>query len=138
MDVSNKPLRSAGAELFDAVIKLVAVWGTAAVVGEGMNRLLSELLSRGWRLSISLLAAYLFLLIFFWGGDKRPDLRDAFLAWRYPMVMLLAAYVGYQGHAHDYGRSLDGRLNEAARWACAKSQSCQKTALDYLADKELD
>jgi len=100
MDVSNKPLRSAGAELFDAVIKLVAVWGTAAVVGEGMNRLLSELLSRGWRLSISLLAAYLFLLIFFWGGDKRPDLRDAFLAWRYPMVMLLAAYVGYQGHAH--------------------------------------
>jgi len=138
MEASNKPLRSPAEELFDLASKLVAVWGTAFMVVDGVDHLLREVLPRAWHISISLAAAYLFLLAFFWGGEKRPALRDGFLAWRYPIAMLLAAYVGYLWHAHDYGRSREGRLNEAARWACARNVSCQKLALGYSADKEFD
>ncbi len=139
MDVSEKtPQRGSAEELFDLTIKYVAVWGTAIGIGEGINGLLSGLLPRGWRISISLLAAYLFVLIIFWGGSKRPRFRDAFLAWRYPIAILLATYVGYQWHAHDYGRSREALTNEAARWACSQNLSCKKAALDYLSDKQID
>jgi hypothetical protein len=76
MDASNKPLRGPAEELLDLTIKYVAVWGAAAVIGEGINSFLSELLPRGWRINISLLAVYLFALIIFWGGSKRPGLRE--------------------------------------------------------------
>ncbi len=139
MDVSEKTRqRGQAEELFDLTIKYVAVWGTAAVIGEGLNRLLSELLPRGWRLSISLLAVYIFALIIFWGGSKRSGLRDAVLAWRYPIAMLLTAYLGYQWHAYEFLRSHEARLNEAARQACAKNISCQKAVVDYLSDKSFD
>lgn len=138
MDVSKKPLRGPAEELFDLTIKYVAVWGTAAVIGEGINGLLSELLPRGWRISISLLAVYLFVLIIFWGGSKRPGLRDAFLAWRYLVAILLAIYLGYQWQAYDYGRSPEALISEAARRACAQNLSCKKAAGDYLSDKQID
>jgi hypothetical protein len=140
MDASTKPLqrqRSPTEDFFDLTIKYVAVWGVALSLGEATNRVLHDVLPYGWRIIISLLAVYLFALIFFWGGTRRSGLRDSFLAWRYPIAMLLAAYAGYQLHIYDYGRSQEARLNEAARWACAKNVSCQKAAVDYLADKEL-
>jgi hypothetical protein len=136
MDISDKPLRSPGEELFDLTIKYVAFWGTAAIIERATDHLLSEVLSFGWRTSISLLAVLLFVVTILWSDKRRPDLRDAFLAWRYPIAMLLAAYGGYQLHVYDYGRSQEARLNEAARWACAKNDSCQKAAVDYILDKE--
>jgi hypothetical protein len=138
MDFSNKPLRSPGEEVFDGIVKAVAIWGTAWLIGEGTDQLLGTLMPRGWRDGISLLAAGLFLFTFFWSCHRRPDLREAFLAWRYPIAILLAVYGGYQLHIYDYGRSQEARLNEAARWACAKNASCQKAALDYSFDKGFD
>ena len=139
MDVSEKTRqRGPAEELFDLTIKYAAVWGAAAVIGEGINRLLSDLLPRGWRISISLLAVYLFALIIFWGGRKRSSLRDAVLAWRYLIAITLAVYVGYQWCAHDYGRSHEALISEAARRACAQNLSCKKAAVDYLSDKQID
>ena len=69
----------------------------------------------------------------FWGGEKWPGLRESFYAWRYPIVIVLAVYAGYQWHGYDYARSQEARLNEAVRWACAKSPLCQEMAVEYLA-----
>jgi hypothetical protein len=136
MEISDKTLRSSGEELFDLTIKYVAFWGTAAIIERVTDHLLNEVLPFGWRTGISLLAALLFVIAILWSDKRRPALRVAFLAWRYPIAMVLAAYAGYQLHIYDYGRSQEARLNEAARWACAKNASCQKTALDYLFDKD--
>ena len=136
MDASNNSIQGSGEQLFDGLNRGAAVWGSALTVGEAINRLLSEILSRGWRMGVSFLAAYLFVLAIFWGGEKWPRLRETFFAWRYPIAMLLAVYVGYQWHAHDYANSEEARLNDAVRWACTKSQSCQKTAVEYLVGRE--
>jgi hypothetical protein len=136
MDISDKTLRSPGEELFDLSIKYLALWGSALAIEGVTNHFLRDLLPFGWRTSISFVAALLFGIAIFWSDKWRPDLRDAFLAWRYPIAMLLAAYGGYQLHIYDYGRSQEARLSEAARWACEKNVSCQKAAVDYLFDKD--
>ncbi|NOJ40905.1 hypothetical protein [Bradyrhizobium australiense] len=108
------------------------------MIAELANHVLTGLLPHPARVGIWLILVLLLVGGFFWGGEKWPRLRESFFAWRYPIAMLLAAYVGYQWHAHDYARSEEARLNEAARLACAKSSLCRKTAVDYLAGKELD
>jgi hypothetical protein len=136
MVISHKTLGSSGEELFDLTIKYVAFWGTAAIIERVTDHLLNEVLPFGWRTSLSLIPALLFVVTFLWSDKRRPVLRDAFLAWRYPIALLLAAYGGYQLHIYDYGRSEEARLNEAARWACAKNVPCQKAAVAYLFDKD--
>jgi hypothetical protein len=138
MDASNKSVRGPAEELFDSAIKVVAVWGTAVMVGEGINRLLMEILPRGWRMGISLIAVLVVASALMQGCGLWPRFRDVFFAWRYPIAILLAVYAGYQWQASDYPKSREGRLNEAARWACAKIPSCQSAALEYLSDKSWD
>jgi hypothetical protein len=135
MEASNKSGRGPGEELFDGLVRGVAVWWPAYMISEGLNHILSEVVSRGWRINISIVVPLLFVGTIFWGGERWPRLRDAFYALRYPIAMLLAVYVGYQWHAHDYANSEEARLNEAVRLACTKSQSCPNTAVEYLVGK---
>jgi hypothetical protein len=118
MQTSKKSVGGAAEELFDSAIKVVAVWGGAVMVGEGVNRLLMEILPRGWRIGISLVATLVVVAALLEGCGLWPRFRYAFFAWRYPIAILLAVYDGYQWHAHEFGRSQEARLNEAARWAC--------------------
>lgn len=138
MGISDKPVSGSAEELFDIVIRYVAVWGTALTAGDEANRLLGDSISRGWRVGLSLLVIWVVVMTIFLSWEKWPRIGRAFFAWRYPISIMLAVYVGYQWHAHDYGHSREAKLNEAARWACAKSPSCQSAALDYLSDKDWD
>jgi hypothetical protein len=132
MDASNKSIRDSGEELFDFVIKVVAVWGTALTMGTGLSHLLMDIASRGWRLAISSIVTLVIASALMQACTLWPRFGRAFYVWRYPIAILVAVYVGYQWHAYDYPRSQEGQINEATRWACAKSPSCQKAAVDYL------
>lgn len=120
------------------VVRAAVVWGSALMIAELANEALIGVLSRPTRVGIWLVLVFSLVGGFFWIGGRWPWWRDAFLSWRYPIAMLLAAYVGSQWHVYDYTRSEEARLNEAARWACAKSTFCQKTAVEYLAGREID
>ncbi len=138
---SNTPRRSTpGEELLDGMITGVAVWGTAIGLGYAANIALSAIgLSHyGWRLGLSGIVTYLTVLSILLGGQKRPDLRNAFLAWRYPIAILVAGYVGYSLHSYVYSKSNEALVNNAARWACSRNQQCVHAAEQYLADKNLD
>ncbi|WKA26385.1 hypothetical protein [Bradyrhizobium roseum] len=108
------------------------------MIAELANEALIGLLSRPARVVVWLVLVFSLVGGFFWIGGRWPRWRDAFLSWRYPIAMLLAAYVGYQWHVDDHAGSEEARLNEAARWACSKSKVCQKTAVEYLAGREID
>lgn len=138
MDASRRLERRAGEEWWDAVIRAAVVWGAAFVIAELADHALTGLVTRPARVGICSVVVFSLVGGFFWGGERWPRWRDSFLGWRYPIAMLLAAYVGYQWHAYDYIRSEEARLNEAARWACAKSTVCQKAAVDYLVGREID
>ena len=139
---SKSPPRipSPAEELFDLTIKYLAVWGTSAGIGSAVYTILrsANLLTYGWRLGISMLVTYLAVLTIFVGGSKRPDLREAFLAWRYAIAILIAVYVGYSWHADAYSKSNEALVNNAVRWACSRNQQCVHAAEQYLADKNLD
>lgn len=124
-------------ELFDLAIKYLAVWGAGAGLGWAVYTVLhsANLFTYGWRLGMSMLVTYLAVLTIFVGGSKRPDLREAFLAWRYAIAILIAIYVGYSWHADAYSKSNEALVNDAVRRACSQNQQCVQAAQQYLADK---
>jgi hypothetical protein len=137
-DLATRNTPGAGDELLDILIRMVAVWGTGWMGGEIVNRLLLDVLPRGWRIGISLVVTLGIVAALLPATKLWPRFGRTFFAWRYPIALLLAGYVGYQWHIHDYKESEEARLNEAIRWACAKSQSCQQAAVNYLVGKETE
>lgn len=131
-DLATRNTPGSGDELLDILIRWVAVWGTAWVVGEAINRLLLDVLPRGWRIAISLLVPLVIVGALLPAAERWPRFGKAFFAWRYPIAFLLAGYVGYQLHIRDYKESDEARLNEARRVVCMKNISCQRAVVDYL------
>jgi hypothetical protein len=134
-DLATRNAPGPGDELLDILIRWAAVWGPAWVGGETINRLLLDILPRGWRMGISLLVPLVIVGALLPAAERWPRFGRAFFAWRYPIALLLAGYVGYQWHIYDYKESDEARLNEARRVACMKSISCQRAVVEYLTGK---
>jgi hypothetical protein len=131
-DQTTSSAQGAGEQLLDMLSRMVAVWGTAWAGGEIINRLLFEVVPRGWRMGITLLVTLVIVAAVQPATKLWPRFGRTFFAWRYPIVLMFAVYAGYQWHIHDYKESEEARLNEARRVACTKSISCQRAVVEYL------